>query len=208
MPRVRISKRFDARAPFAVAIVAVLALLAPGRSAAVPDPSAIVAYVGTQGMAVASANVPGPQRVARLRQLFHDYFDVAGLADFALGRYRSIASAPEQREYFALYEEYTVQLYGGQLARYGSAPFRVTGCRTYGAQSVVSSEIIRSDGSPVQIDWYLVERYGRYRITDVVIGGMSMKNWQRHDFADWIQANGGRFDALLAVLRQQIAQAQ
>jgi hypothetical protein len=33
-----------------------------------------------------------------------------------------------------------------------------------------------------------------------------MKVTQREDFGRWIQNNGGRFDALLAVLRQQIAQ--
>jgi ABC-type transporter MlaC component len=35
-----------------------------------------------------------------------------------------------------------------------------------------------------------------------------MKVTQRDEFARWIQNNGGRFDALLAVLRQQIAQGR
>jgi phospholipid transport system substrate-binding protein len=60
----------------------------------------------------------------------------------------------------------------------------------------------------VQIDWYLVNRGGDYKITDLSIGGISMKVTQRDEFARWIQNNGGRFDALLAVLRQQIAQGR
>ncbi len=87
------------------------------------------------------------------------------------------------------------------------ATFRVIGMRAYGGQPVVSSEIVRSDGSRVQIDWHLVDQQGRYEVSDVVIGGYSMEVTQRNDFAQWIQNDGGRFDALLAIMRQQIAQA-
>jgi ABC-type transporter MlaC component len=45
----------------------------------------------------------------------------------------------------------------------------------------------------------------QYRVTDVNIGGMSMKVALRDQFASWIETNGGRVNALLAVMRQQIA---
>jgi hypothetical protein len=35
-----------------------------------------------------------------------------------------------------------------------------------------------------------------------------MKIALRDQFASWIQSNGGRFDALLAVMRQQIAETR
>src|SRR5918997_1132192 len=44
--------------------------------------------------------------------------------------------------------------------------------------------------------------------TDVVVGGVSMKTTQRAEFASIIQRNGGQPDALLAVLRQQLAQSR
>jgi phospholipid transport system substrate-binding protein len=47
---------------------------------------------------------------------------------------------------------------------------------------------------------------GRYLITDVVVGGVSMKVTQRDEFAAIIQRNGGRPEALLAALRQQLGQ--
>ena len=58
----------------------------------------------------------------------------------------------------------------------------------------------------MQIDWYLADTGGQYRMTDVTIGGMSMKVALRNQFASWIENNGGRFNALLAVMRQQITQ--
>jgi phospholipid transport system substrate-binding protein len=60
----------------------------------------------------------------------------------------------------------------------------------------------------VQLDWYLTDSGGQYRITDVTVGGVSMKIALRNQFASWIENNGGRFNALLAVMRQQIAQAR
>jgi phospholipid transport system substrate-binding protein len=57
----------------------------------------------------------------------------------------------------------------------------------------------------VQVDWYLTDNGGQYRVSDVAIGGMSMRVALRDQFASWIENNGGRVNALLAVMRQQIA---
>jgi phospholipid transport system substrate-binding protein len=192
------------RVLMAMGMALALVVALPGRSTAAQDPQAVVRYIGTQGMAAVGPDISPARRIAQLRELFQDYFDVPGIAEFALGRYRSSASPQQQQEYLGLYRDYTVHAYDTQLGQYGATPFRVTGSQTYGEQTVVTSEIIRSGGSRVQIDWYLVNRHGDYKITDLSIGGISMKVTQRDDFARWIQNNGGRFDALLAVMRQQM----
>jgi phospholipid transport system substrate-binding protein len=191
-----------------MAIALALVVAVPGRGMAAQDPQAVISYVGTQGMTAIGRNISPAQRTAQLRELFQSYFDVAGIAEFALGRYRTSANPQQQQEYLRLYSDYTVHAYDTQLGQYGAASFRVTGSRSYGEQIIVTSEIIRSGGSRVQIDWSLVNRRGDYKITDLSIGGISMKVTQRDEFAGWIQNNGGRFDALLAVLRQQIAQVR
>jgi phospholipid transport system substrate-binding protein len=209
MDTARIGCRVAAPARLAPALALSLALLMPMlRSAAAPDPNAIVGFVGAQGMAAVVRGVPAGTRNARLRRLFRDYFDVAGLAEFALGRYRWSASASQQQEFFGLYEEYTIRSYGAQLAQYGSTPFRIVSTRRYGEAAVVSSQIARPGVAPVRIDWYLGMRGGQYRVTDLVIAGISMRAMQRHEFGRWIEINGGHFGALLAVLRQQIEQLE
>jgi phospholipid transport system substrate-binding protein len=192
--------------PAVCAILIMLATLCARPAVAQDDPQAVVFYVGTQGMAALAPQISPAQRTARLRSLFADYFDVGHLAAFALGRYRAIATPLQHQQFANLYLEYTVATYGAQLSQFGLAPFRVTGMHAYGGQPVVSSEIVRPDGRRVQIDWHLVDQDGTYKISDVVIGGYSMEITQRNDFAQWIQNNGGSFDALLAIMRQQIAQ--
>jgi phospholipid transport system substrate-binding protein len=196
------------RVLMAIGMALALVVALPGRGTTAQDPQAVISYVGTHGMAAVGPNISPAQRTAQLRGLLQDYFDVPGIAEFALGRYRSSANPQQQQEYLGLYQDYTVHAYDTRLAQYGAAPFRVTGSRPDGEQTVVTSEIIRSGGSRVQIDWYLVNRHGQYKITDLSIDGISMKVTQRDEFARWIQNNGGRFDALLAVLRQQIVQGR
>jgi phospholipid transport system substrate-binding protein len=199
-------------APWTLLLIVALAfgfLLVPliiRGSANQPEAEVVVNHVGTAGMAAVGPGISAAERTARLQRLFDDDFDVSGLADFSLGAYRRIATPQQQQEYLQLYRQYTVALYGTELGHYGAAPFRVTGSRIYDDQAVVTSEITRPDGSRVEIDWSLDRIGGAYKIVDVTIAGMSMKLTQRDEFARWIETNRGRFDALLAVLRQEIRQ--
>src|SRR5262249_36914757 len=127
---------------------------------------------------------------------------------FALGRYRSSATPQEQQEFFRLYPDFTVRALSMRLDDFGGASLRVIGRRSVANETVVNTEIVRGDGRRVPFDWYLTDGDGQYRITDVVVAGVSMKIALRDQFASWIQGNGGRFSALLAVLRQQIAQVR
>jgi phospholipid transport system substrate-binding protein len=202
------SSRTIFRALTAIGMALIFIVASSGIVIAAQDPPGVVGYIGAQGMATLGPGVSAAQRTARLRELFSKYFDVGHVAAFALGHYRGIATAEQQQEYFRLYEEYTAASYGSQLSRIGVAPFQVIGSRSSGDQTVVTSEIVRPDGNRVKLDWYLVNRHGKYKVADVNIGGSSMKITQRDEFARWIESNGGRFDALLAVLRQEIAQTR
>jgi ABC-type transporter MlaC component len=142
--------------------------------------------------------------------LFQSDFDIPGIGLFALGRYRSMATPQETQEFFRLYPAFTVRAFNSRLDEFRGAPFRVTGKRKIGGGVTVISSEIAPNGSRVQFDWHLTKSGpGReYRISDVTIGGVSMRIALRDQFASWIQGNGGRFDALLAVMRQQIAETR
>ena len=117
-------------------------------------------------------------------------------------------SPAAQQEFEPLFRDYLTRVYTQRLSRYADAPFRVTGSRPVGDETVVTSQVSAGGGSPVDIDWHLQNRNGRFVVTDVVVGAVSMKMTQRSEFASVIQRNGGKPDALIAVLRQQLAQAR
>ena len=176
-----------------------------GAASSAADPAALIADLSTQGIQSLGQAATSAERIARLGTLFRQDFDINGIGLFALGSYRRAATPAEQQEFFRLYPEFTVRAFHARLNNYQGAPFRVTGRRTFGNETVVSSEILPPSGGRVPVDWYLADNGGQYRVTDVNIGGMSMKVALRDQFASWIETNGGRVNALLAVMRQQIA---
>ena len=192
------------RCGLAGALFAVLLLAVPG-SAAAQDARAFIARLGEQAISVLGPSVAPAQRVARFRELFQNDFDVPGIGQFVLGRYWRSASPQEQQQFLGLFQEYIVRAYSARLAEYGGEPFRVTGSRPNGDETVVVSQIIRSNGSPIQVDWYLIGAPGRFRITDVYVGGVSMKVTQRDEFGSVIQRNGGQVGALISLLQQKLA---
>ena len=182
-------------------------LLLPGAATA-QDARAFVNTLGQQAIQVLGPSVAPAQRVARFRELFRNDFDVPGIGQFVLGRYWRSATPQEQQEFLQLFQEYIVRAYSSRLGEYGGEPFRVTGARQSGDETIVTSEIVRGSGGRIQVDWYLIGGPGGYKITDVYVGGVSMKVTQRDEFASVIQRNGGRVDALLAQIRQRIATAR
>ena len=176
-----------------------------GAASSAVDPTAMITDLGTQGIQSLGQAASSAERIARLGALFRQDFDINGIGLFALGNYRRVATPAEQQEFFRLYPEFTVRAFNSRLNDYQGAPFRVTGRRMFGNEIVVSSEILATSGSRVPIDWYLTDNSGQYRVTDVTIGGMSMRVALRDQFASWVEKNDGRFDTLLAVMRQQIA---
>ena len=126
------------------ALILVLGLLTAAPDDAVAqDARAFVATLGNQAIQVLGPSVAPAQRVARFRELFREDFDIPGIGQFVLGRYWRTATPEQQQEFLRLFQEYIVQAYSSRLGEYGGEPFRVTGSRPSGEETVVSSEIDR-----------------------------------------------------------------
>ncbi|HEY1797281.1 MAG TPA: ABC transporter substrate-binding protein [Stellaceae bacterium] len=187
----------------ALAIAIALCAGAP-RAQAQADATGFIAQLGGQAIQVLGPGVPASERLARFRQLFQNDFDVPGIGQFVLGRYWRTATPQEQQEFLGLFQEYIVEAYSARLGQYGGEPFRVTGNRPSGGDIVVTSQIIQKSGAPIEVDWYLIQAGGGFKITDVYVGGVSMKVTERDEFGAVIQRNGGQIAPLLAQLRQKI----
>jgi ABC-type transporter MlaC component len=86
----------------------------------------------------------------------------------------------------------------------------VTGSRPDPDGAIVSSEIIRGSGrgqgvQPIKVDWRLTACNGMYKISDVIIDGLSMAATGRSELEGVVERNGGQTRAILAVMRQESA---
>lgn len=145
---------------------------------------------------------------ARFRELFHSDFDCPGIARFVLGRYWRTASEEEQKEFVQLFEDYVVFVYAGRLSNLGGETLKVRGSHSDGNGVIVSTDVISPGAaSPLRIDWRLVAENGAYKISDVIVQGVSMAVTQRSEFASVVQRNGGQVRGLIAMMREKSASA-
>jgi phospholipid transport system substrate-binding protein len=183
-----------------------LAGVLPPPPADAADPAAVITSLGNEALKVLGKNVDPNLRVARFRELFREDFDVPGIARFVLGRYWRLATPAQQQEYVTLFTDYIALVYADRLAEYAGATLRVTGSRPAPDGELVSTEIIRGTGqAPAHVDWMLTPQNGTYKISDVIVDGVSMSVTQRSEFASVIQRHGGQVQGLITALRQKIA---
>jgi MlaC protein len=84
-------------------------------------------------------------------------------------------------------------------------------------RAIVISELVRGSGAgagkldplaqPIRVDWRVSTLNGEYKITDIIIDGLSMAANGRSQVEGVVQRNGGWAQAILAVMRQQTASA-
>ena len=186
-------------------LLGLLGLAAP-RQAAAQDPRDIRHYARPAGHPGARPErAAEAQRLARFRELFRNDFDLPGIGQFVLGRYWRIATPQEQQEFLGLFQEYLVRAYS---ARLGSIRRRAVPGHRRPPERRGNDRQQRNRAAerrPVRLDWYLIDGGGRFMITDVYVGGISMKVTQRDEFSAVIQRSGGRVAGLLAELRQKLA---
>jgi phospholipid transport system substrate-binding protein len=190
-------------------IAALLIIIAAGPCRAdapdgARDARLLVQHLGAQAIDALGPSTPPAQRISVFRELLRKDFDLTDAARFALGSYMHGLSPAQQQEFLTLYRDALAAAYAERLGQYAGEPFRVTGAHRRGDETIVSSEVARSGGPPVKIDWQVSRRAGRLAITDVLVDGVSQKLAQREAFSGIIERNGGQPAAVIAALRQRL----
>ena len=71
---------------------------------------------------------------------------------------------------------------------------------------IVTSRITGITGAaPIGVDWQLNPTNHSYKVTDVIVNGISMASTQHSDLVSVIQRNNGHMPALLVALREKNA---
>jgi phospholipid transport system substrate-binding protein len=196
-------------------LLALSVAIAAGPAAAAPPGEAggratvFMNHMWNRAIELLNSKTPFAVRQARFRDLFHNDFDSPGIARFVLGRYWRSATPEEQKEFLKLFEDYVVFVYTARLSDFGAEEFKIKGSRTDQDAVIVSTDVITPGAPmPLTIDWRLVSDDGAYKISDVIVEGVSMMVTQRSEFASVIQRHGGQVQELLNLMRQKTASAE
>lgn len=194
-----------------IACAALLALgswVVPPAFAQSADKGA-VAFIQTLGnetiATFADKSLSRQQAVDRFKALLNKGFDVPYIGRWVLGRYWNQANPQEQQEYQRLFEQLVVETYANRFVDYSGETFKITGSTPAGdSDTMVSTQVVRASGPPINVEWRVRSRDGSHKIIDVVVEGVSMGVTQRSEFASVIQSNGGRIAGLIDALRQRV----
>jgi phospholipid transport system substrate-binding protein len=179
---------------------------APRSLAAPNDPASVVNDLGTRTLAAMRNGDTTAARLGRFRQLFLQYFDVEACARSALGPYWRNATAQQRQEYVKRYEDYIVIVYSTLLGHLGGESVTVLGSQPDEEGVIVRSRMNRIDGAaPIGVDWQINPTNRGYKVTNVIVSGISMARMQHSDLVSVIQRNSGLVQALLAALREKNA---
>jgi phospholipid transport system substrate-binding protein len=187
------------------------ALLLCGFLAAAPvraadGPTGFINDMGKRAIDVLTSTKSEAERESNFRKLFDEGFDVPAIGRFVLGPYWRTATEDQRKEFLTLFEAYVVHAYTVRFNEYNNEQFKVDAAKADSdASSLVSSQIVRGGGAPpVKVDWRVVKAADSgYKISDVIVEGVSMAVTQRQEFASVIQRGGGQLEALLKLLREK-----
>jgi len=193
---------------FGAALLAISGALTLPRPAAAADLAAtapaFVERIAKKAIAAMSAPHVTPEAARhQVRTLLTEGFDLPLIGRFVLGRYWNAATPQQQQEFQSLFQNMIVQSYADRFAEYKGEQLRVGAARVDNLDAFVSSQMVRPNGPPVEVEWRVRERNGALRIIDVVVENVSMSVTQRQEFASVIQSRGGQIEGLLQALRQK-----
>ena len=187
-------------------LIMLFALLLPALPARADDASAFVERISAQLIAVVNSNLPPAEKQKRLRPIIDSAVDVDEVARFCLGRFWRTASPEQQKTYIGLFHEVLVTSITTKLGDYQGVKVTVGPSRPRDDASVVTSTVERPNNPPSKVDWLISTASGSPKIVDVIAEGTSLRLTQRSDYAAFVTRNSNSVDALIAAMKQQVAQ--
>ncbi|MCS4504730.1 putative phospholipid-binding protein MlaC [wastewater metagenome] len=134
-------------------------------------------------------------------------FDFQLMSRFVLGRHWNDASAEQRARFVEEFKGLLIRTYGTSLSEYSNekVKFPPMNADTSRGRVTVPTEIVRSDGPPVPVNYSLYKNdSGEWKVFDVVIEGVSLVQNYRSSFGDEVSRNG--LDALIKRLAERNAE--
>jgi len=141
-------------------------------------------------------------RLARLAPVVDKTFDIRGMTRLAVGPSWANLNPAEQQRLIAAFGHYVAATYADQFDTYSGEQLQVTGERPHGADVMVQTRIVKSNGEATRLD-YLMRQDRDARISDVYLdGSISQLAVHRSEFHSILQREG--IDGLVMALNRKV----
>jgi phospholipid transport system substrate-binding protein len=143
-------------------------------------------------------------RYAQIAPVVRQVFDVPYMTQLAVGpQYASLDDAQRQQVQQA-FERYIAAIYAERFDSYAGERLQVVGEQPTSAGVMITSQIVKANGEPVQINYLTRQTGGGWQIADVYLNGtISELATRRSEFSGILRSQG--INGLIAALNQKAA---
>jgi phospholipid transport system substrate-binding protein len=144
-------------------------------------------------------------RYDQLAPVITGSFDMPFIAKTVLGRYWETINHEQKSKFVETFSKLSIATYAANFDSYSGERFKmVSEKEVSGGRILVQSQLIKSDGGQVQLDYLLHRTDGQWRMINVIAEGVSDLALKRADYSAFLKNK--RFEALLEKLNEKIAQ--
>jgi len=141
-------------------------------------------------------------RYDRLAPVIGQSFDVSYMAQKAVGAGWTKLTSTQQQAVTEAFQRYMTATYADRFDSYSGEKFQVRGVEPSSFGTIVQSQIVKSDGAPVSINYLMHENTDGWQIADVYLTGtISQLATLRSQFSAVLARQG--VDGLIAMLNEK-----
>jgi phospholipid transport system substrate-binding protein len=190
--------------PFCLTLLVMLAPLTPGTAAASDPQDVVRGFYGVLLSNMRDGRMLGESgRLARLAPVVNRTFDVPAMTRLAVGPSWANLNPAQQEQLIAAFGHYVAATYADQFDAYSGEQLQVTGERPSGADVMVQTRIVKSNGEATRLDYLTRQDQGGRRISDVYLdGSISQLAVHRSEFHSILQREG--VDGLVMALNRKV----
>lgn len=144
-------------------------------------------------------------RYEKLEPVIESTYDMDFMARYSAGRYWRQLSPEQRRDLVDAFSRLTVATYASRFNGYSGESFRILAEKTpRKGNRLVETELVKSDGEAIRLNYLLRETKGGWRVIDVFLKGtISELATKRSEYSSTL-ANKG-FDGLMSIFKRKIS---
>ncbi len=134
----------------------------------------------------------GPRgRYDRIEPVVRRVFDIGFMTRLAVGPEWAGLSDAHRQQVAQAFERYITAIYAERFDNYSGERLQVTGERPSASGTIITSQIVKSNGEPVNINYLMRNNGGVWQIADVYLDGtISELATRRSEFAAILRTGG------------------
>jgi phospholipid transport system substrate-binding protein len=130
-------------------------------------------------------------RFAQIAPVVRRVFDIQFMTRLAVGPEWASLSEPQRQQVSQAFERYIAAIYAERFDSYSGERLQVTGEQPSSGGTMITSQIVKSNGEPVHINYLMRQNGGMWQIADVYLDGtISELATRRSEFASILRTQG------------------